>query len=59
MGHLYVIGLEVNVVIIPPAQGVIPLSALCDRTSQVASVILYLKPEFLEELSESCETEEA
>jgi predicted RNA-binding protein len=34
-------------------------SALRDRLEQVATVIRYLKPDFLEELSESCELEEA
>lgn len=37
----------------------IPFSALRERIKQVASVLRYLKPEFLEELSESCEVEEA
>ncbi len=37
----------------------IPFSALKDRITQVSSVLRYLKPEFLEELSESCEIEEA
>ncbi len=37
----------------------ISFSALRERLSEVVSVIRYLKPEFLEELSESCEIEEA
>ncbi len=36
----------------------ISFSALREKISQVASVIRYLKPDFLEELSESCEVEE-
>jgi hypothetical protein len=36
----------------------ISFSALRDQISQVASVVRYLKPEFLEEMSESCDTEE-
>jgi hypothetical protein len=37
----------------------IPFSALLQQITQVSSFIRYLKPEFLEELSESCELEEA
>jgi len=37
----------------------ISFSALRERISQVAFVIRHLKPDFLEELSESCEIEEA
>ena len=37
----------------------ISFSGLRDRIAQVASMARYLKPEFLEELSESCEAEEA
>src|SRR5262249_31128291 len=33
----------------------IPFSELRARVAQVSSVVRYLKPEFLEELSESCE----
>lgn len=36
----------------------ISFSALSDRISHVSSVVKYLKPDFLEELSESCEIEE-
>lgn len=37
----------------------ISIPALQDRTSQVAAVVRYLRPEFLDELSESCELDEA
>lgn len=37
----------------------VSFSALRERVKQVASVTRYLKPDFLEELSESCEVEEA
>jgi hypothetical protein len=36
----------------------ISFSALTDKISHVSSVVKYLKPDFLEELSESCEIEE-
>lgn len=36
----------------------IPFSALRDRLAELKSVVKYLKPDFLEELSESCEIEE-
>ncbi len=36
----------------------IPFSALRERLKEVATVIAYLKPDFIEELSESCEIEE-
>jgi hypothetical protein len=35
----------------------ISFSELRQRVAQVATVVRYLKPEFLEELSESCEAE--
>jgi hypothetical protein len=34
-------------------------SALRERLSQVASFVRYLKPDFLDDLSKSCEIEEA
>ncbi len=37
----------------------IPFSGLREQIAKVSSIIQYLKPEFLEELSESCELEEA
>jgi len=37
----------------------ISFSALRERLDQVSSVVRYLKPEFLQEISESCEIEEA
>jgi hypothetical protein len=37
----------------------ISFSTLRDKLSEVRSVARYLKPEFLDELSESCEIEEA
>jgi hypothetical protein len=37
----------------------IGFSALSDEIKKVEHVLQYLKPEFLEELSESCELEEA
>jgi hypothetical protein len=36
----------------------IPFSELKRAVDQIASVVHYLKPEFLEEISESCEIEE-
>lgn len=36
----------------------IPFSTLKNRVEELESVITYLKPEFLEEISESCEVEE-
>ncbi len=36
----------------------ISFSALSDKILHVSSVVKYLKPDFLEELSESCEIEE-
>lgn len=36
----------------------IAFSALRDRVNQVATVARYLKPDFLDELAESCEVEE-
>jgi hypothetical protein len=37
----------------------IAFSALRERLSQVASFVRYLKPDFLDDPSESCEIEEA
>ena len=36
----------------------ISFSALKNRLSEIESVVRYLKPDFLEELSESCELED-
>jgi len=36
----------------------ISFSALQEQVGQIASIVRYLKPEFLEEFSESCEIEE-
>jgi hypothetical protein len=36
----------------------IPFSALRDSLNRVAGFVRYLKPDFLEEMSESCEVEE-
>ncbi len=46
----------------PPLAGIcryIAFKVLRDRVAQVAEIVKYLKPEFLTELSESCELEEA
>ena len=37
----------------------IPFSTLSDRVAQVGSLVRYLKPDFLEELSESCRVADA
>lgn len=37
----------------------IPFSSLKERLKQISGIMQYLKPEFLEEISESCQIEEA
>ena len=37
----------------------IPFSALRERLTQIAPFVRYLKPDFLDDVSESCEVEEA
>ncbi len=37
----------------------IAFSTLRDRVGQAASLLRYLKPDFIEELTEPCEVEEA